>query len=80
MADQQAIHNHVFIKCPQETWISGRIVSINDKEAVVRCSESCEQRTVSLGDYAGRSLPLQNTHAYGDMINLPFLHEVSYIQ
>lgn len=77
---QRAFKN-VFIRSKPDEWSRARVLEEDQEEATVQVFESngnVSIQTVSLKDYPGQSLPLQNNmNEYDDMIDLPFLHEAS---
>lgn len=76
---------NVFVRSDEHEWLPARIVEQNETEAVVQVFDLQEgggmvirpkATTVQLADYPPQNaLPLKNVNEYGDMIDLPFLHE-----
>jgi myosin-5 len=82
---------NVFVRSEEHVWLPARIVEQTDEEAVVQVFDldpdgrlqmktntntKREQVRVCLADYPPQNaLPLKNVNEYGDMIDLPFLHE-----
>jgi hypothetical protein len=84
--------SNVYVHSKEHAWLPARVLESNETEARVQVFEPNEQkhgqgessingsrsveRVVQLKDYPENSLPLQNVNECGDMIDLPFLHEV----
>ena len=76
---------NVFIRSDEHAWLPARIVEQTAEEAVVQVFDledgprgsTRREITVQLQDYPPQNaLPLKNVNEYGDLIDLPFLHEV----
>eukprot|EP00977_Amphora_coffeiformis_P010867 scaffold2554_cov156-Amphora_coffeaeformis.AAC.4 len=81
---------NVFIRSDEYAWLPARIVEQNEEEALVQVFDLVEEgggprdstaapreTVVQLRDYPPQNaLPLKNVNEYGDLIDLPFLHEV----
>ena len=79
---------NVYVRSDEHAWLPARLLeqSSDGKEAVVQvfdledenssATPQSRQMVVQLEDYPPQcALPLQNVNEYGDMIDLPFLHE-----
>jgi Myosin head (motor domain) len=88
-----ATSHHVYIKDVDSLWIPGRLIESgnNNKTALVEVTRTVgktsrrEQVAVKLEEYPNQALPPQNLNRDGsplivaDMVDLPFLHEVSLL-
>jgi hypothetical protein len=85
-----ATSHHVYIKDAESAWIPGRLIeSSGNTTALVEVTRTVgkttrrEQVAVKLEEYPNQALPPQNLNRDGsplivaDMVDLPFLHEVS---
>ena len=72
---------NVFVHSDEHVWLPARILEQtgNDQARVqvFDLSGTTREETVDLADYPPQNtLPLKNVNEYGDMVDLPFLHEV----
>ena len=76
---------NVFIRSDEHAWVPARILEQTEDDAVVQVFDLNDDGTmkispnstvVQMRDYPPQyALPLKNVNEYGDMIDLPFLHE-----
>lgn len=75
--------NHVYIHSKEHKWVPASLLRTDGETATVRVTDTKTEETIKLTDYPNNVLPLQNVDEHGklkevdDMVDLPFLHEVS---
>ena len=96
---EAATSNNVYVLSEEHAWVPARVVTTNGDTATVSIplykdeqliqsdgghyAKGFERKDISLNEYSGKVLPLQNVDEHGvlkqvqDMVDLPFLHEVS---
>jgi hypothetical protein len=78
---EKAASTDVFVQIKPYEWSKARVLTETESEATVQVFDKSNIgvsiQTVSLNDYPHQRLPLQNVNVYDDLIDLPFLHEVS---
>ena len=73
---------NVFVRSEEHAWLPARIIDECESKATVQVFDlenNVTEATVALDDYPNAALPLQNVNEYGDMIDLPFLHEAGIL-